>query len=117
MVRVLFLSFALISAHAGPGFLMTFSVALRQTRPFPTLLMQGGVLSNATIKNTTFQYNWFRRFQQFVRYISPDDHNGGTGLPMTSVVIRHNLIEPSYQFSGPRATDGRAHQLDSSRAI
>jgi hypothetical protein len=71
-----------------------------------TIRSEGGALSNATIKNTTIQYNWFRRFQQFVRYISPDDFNGGTGIPMNSVVIKHNLIEPSYQFSGPGLQSG-----------
>ncbi|HEY0729839.1 MAG TPA: hypothetical protein VGD38_17275, partial [Pyrinomonadaceae bacterium] len=71
-----------------------------------TIRTEGGVMSSATIKNTTFQYNWFRRFQQFVRYISPDDFNGGAGVPMEDVVIRHNLIEPSYQFSGPGLQSG-----------
>jgi len=64
------------------------------------------VFSTATIKNTTIQYNWFRRMEQFVRYISPDDYNGGAGVPMDTVVVKHNLIEPGYQYSGPGLQTG-----------
>jgi len=73
-----------------------------------TIRTEGGVLTTATIKNTTIQYNWFRRMQQFVRYISPDDFNGGAGVPMDTVVIKHNLIEPAYQFSGPGLQTGNS---------
>jgi hypothetical protein len=71
-----------------------------------TIRTEGGVLSTATIKNTTLQYNWFRRVNQFVQIISPDDFNGGTGVAMNDVVLRHNLVEPSYQFSGPGLQTG-----------
>jgi hypothetical protein len=63
-----------------------------------TIRSENGVLSTATIKNTTFQYNWFRRLNQFVKYLSPDD--SGTSVAMSSVVLKHNLIEPAYQFAG-----------------
>ena len=71
-----------------------------------TIRTESGVLTTATIKNTTIQYNWFRRMEQFVRYISPDDYNGGTGVPMDTVVIKHNVIEPAYQYSGPGLQTG-----------
>ncbi|HKG77813.1 MAG TPA: hypothetical protein VKA78_00310, partial [Pyrinomonadaceae bacterium] len=64
-----------------------------------TVRTQGGATPTATIKNTTIQYNWFRRFNQFLRLLSPDDEGGG-GVAMEDVVIKHNLIEPAYQFSG-----------------
>jgi len=64
-----------------------------------TVRTQQGAVTNATIKNTTIQYNWFRRFNQFLRLLSPDDEGGG-GVAMDDVVIKHNLIEPAYQFSG-----------------
>lgn len=64
-----------------------------------TVRTQQGATPTATIKNTTIQYNWFRRFNQFLRLLSPDDEGGG-GVAMEDVIIRHNLIEPAYQFSG-----------------
>lgn len=64
-----------------------------------TVRTQQGATPTATIKNTTIQYNWFRRFNQFLRLLSPDDEGGG-GVAMDDVVIKHNLIEPAYQFSG-----------------
>lgn len=71
-----------------------------------TIRTENNALTTATIKNTTFQYNWFRRLNGFVKYLSPDDFNGGSGLPMEDVVLRHNLIEPTYQFSGPGLQSG-----------
>jgi hypothetical protein len=71
-----------------------------------TIRTENNQLTTATIKNTTFQYNWFRRFNGFVKYLSPDDFNGGSGLPMEDVVIKHNLIEPTYEFSGPGTQSG-----------
>ncbi len=71
-----------------------------------TIRTENGVLTTATIQNTTIQYNWFRRFNQFVDYISPDDFNGGSGVAMQDVVIRHNLVEPSYEFSGEGLQSG-----------
>ena len=71
-----------------------------------TIRTENNALSTATIKNTTFQYNWFRRFNGFLKYLSPDDFNGGSGLPMEDVVLKHNLIEPTYQFSGPGTQSG-----------
>ena len=38
-----------------------------------TIRSENGVLSTATIKNTTFQYNYFRRINQFMKYLTPDD--------------------------------------------
>jgi hypothetical protein len=64
-----------------------------------TVRTQQGATPDATIKNTTIQYNWFRRFNMFLRLLSPDDEGGG-GEAMEDVVIKHNLIEPAYQFSG-----------------
>jgi hypothetical protein len=64
-----------------------------------TVRTQQDATPNATIKNTTIQYNWFRRFNQFLRLLSPDNE-GGVGVAMEDVVIKHNLIEPAYQFSG-----------------
>ncbi|HEU5130445.1 MAG TPA: hypothetical protein VFT26_00035, partial [Pyrinomonadaceae bacterium] len=71
-----------------------------------TVRTEDNVLSTATIKNTTFQYNWFRRFNGGVKYLSPDDFNGGAGVAMEDVVLKHNLIEPTYQFSGPGLQSG-----------
>ncbi|HEX5890655.1 MAG TPA: hypothetical protein VFY61_18220 [Pyrinomonadaceae bacterium] len=71
-----------------------------------TVRTENNQLTTATIKNTTFQYNWFRRFNGFLKYLSPDDFNGGSGLPMEDVVLKHNLIEPTYQFSGPGTQSG-----------
>jgi len=70
-----------------------------------TVRTQQGAVTNATIKNTTIQYNWFRRFNQFLRLLSPDDEGGG-GVAMDDVVIKHNLIEPAYQFSGSGLQSG-----------
>ena len=63
-----------------------------------TIRSENGVLSTATIQNTTFQYNYFRRINQFMKYLTPDD--SGTSGTMSGVVVKHNLIEPAYQFSG-----------------
>src|SRR5215213_218009 len=72
-----------------------------------TIRTEDNVLTTATIKNTTFQYNWFRRFAHFVKYLSPDDFiSGGAGIAMNSVVLKHNLAEPSYQFSAPGLQSG-----------
>ena len=72
-----------------------------------TIRTENGVLTTATIKNTTVQYNWFRHLNQFVRYLSPDDFTaGGVGVAMNSVVVKHNLIEPVYDFSGPGLQSG-----------
>ncbi len=72
-----------------------------------TIRTENGALTTATVKNLTIQYNWFRRFNQFVDYLSPDDFtNGGVGVAMDDVVLRHNLVEPSYQFSGPGLQSG-----------
>ena len=76
-----------------------------------TIRTENNQLTTATIKNTTFQYNWFRRFNGFVKYLSPDDFNGGSGLPMDTVVLRHNLIEPTYEFSGPGLQSGGPSNL------
>ncbi len=76
-----------------------------------TIRTENNQLTTATIKNTTFQYNWFRRFNGFVKYLSPDDFNGGSGLPMEDVVLRHNLIEPTYEFSGPGLQSGGPSNL------
>ena len=71
-----------------------------------TIRTEDNVLTTATIKNTTFQYNWFRRFNGGVKYLSPDDFNGSSGVAMEDVVLKHNLIEPTYQFSGPGLQSG-----------
>ncbi|HKU74817.1 MAG TPA: hypothetical protein VJR02_12975, partial [Pyrinomonadaceae bacterium] len=43
MIRSLLLSFAIVTAQAGPAAVMSFSTPLRQMRPFPAILMKLGV--------------------------------------------------------------------------
>ena len=78
---------AWIMAQNGNGFLLTVRT-------------QQDATPSATIQNTTVQYNWFRRFNQFVTFLSPDDEGTGHGVAMDSVVVKHNLVETAYQFSG-----------------
>ena len=65
-----------------------------------TVRTQQDATPSATIQNTTVQYNWFRHFNQFLTVLSPDDEGTGHGVAMDSVVVKHNLVEPAYQFSG-----------------
>jgi hypothetical protein len=69
-----------------------------------TIRSESNVVSTATIKNTTIQYNYFKRFNQFVSFLSPDD--GNLGVAMDNVVVKHNLVEPLYEFSGPGLQTG-----------
>ena len=69
-----------------------------------TIRTESNVVSTATIKNTTFQYNYFKRINNWVDFLSPDD--GNLGVAMDDVVVKHNLVEPLYQFSGPGLQTG-----------
>jgi hypothetical protein len=69
-----------------------------------TIRTEGGVLSTATIKNTTIQYNYFKRINNWVDFLSPDDSD--LGVSMEDVVVQHNVVEPLYQFSGPGLQTG-----------
>ena len=65
-----------------------------------TVRTQQDATPSATIQNLTVQYNWFRHFYQWVTYLSPDDEGTGHGVAMDSVVVKHNLVQTAYQFSG-----------------
>jgi hypothetical protein len=69
-----------------------------------TIRTENNVLTTASIKNTTIQYNYFKRINNWVDFLSPDD--GNTGVAMEDVVVQHNLVEPLYQFSGPGLQTG-----------
>ena len=77
---------AWVMGQNGNGFLLTVRT-------------QQDATPSATLQNVTVQYNWFRHFNQFVTILSPDNE-GSHGFAMDSVVVKHNLVEPAYQFSG-----------------
>lgn len=71
-----------------------------------TVRTEDNALPNATIKNLTIQYNYFKRFNGWLRIISPDDFGGGSGIPISNVTYKHNVIEWLYEFSGPGTQAG-----------
>lgn len=71
-----------------------------------TIRTENGAVPTGTIKNLTIQNNYFKRFNGFLRVISPDDFGGGTGVPMVNVALVGNVIEWGYEFSGPGTQAG-----------
>lgn len=78
---------AWVSAQEGVGLLLTVRTQVDAT-------------PSATLQNVTVQYNYFRHMNQWVTFLSPDNEGTGHGVAMDSVVVKHNLVETAYQYSG-----------------